>query len=189
MNSPEPNAKNTVTRRQAVGVAGAGGAAVLLAKVSGADRLLGSIGVAEEAQAQATSCVLIPSKTEGPYFVDEKLNRSDIRPDPSDGSVRPGVPVTLTLVVVRADASCAPIEGAVVDIWHADAAGTYSGVASEGTSGKQYLRGLQLTDANGAVRFAAIFPGWYSGRAVHIHFKVRVGPAAGAARRTASPRR
>jgi protocatechuate 3,4-dioxygenase beta subunit len=164
----------TVTRRQAVGVAGTGGAALLLAKVSGADRLLGSIGVAEEAQAQTTSCVLIPAKTEGPYFVDEKLNRSDIRTDPSDGSTRPGVPVNLTMVVVRADASCAPVQDAIVDIWHADAAGTYSDIASEGTSAKQYLRGLQATDANGAANFTTIFPGWYSGRAVHIHFKVRV---------------
>ena len=175
MNSDrQSNHSHTVTRRQAVGVAGTGGAALLLAKVSGADRLLGSIGVAEEAQAQTTSCVLIPAKTEGPYFVDEKLNRSDIRTDPSDGSTRPGVPVNLTMVVVRADASCAPVQGAVVDIWHADAAGKYSDIASEGTSGKQYLRGLQATDANGAANFTTIFPGWYCGRAVHIHFKVRV---------------
>jgi len=147
---------------------------LLLAKVSGADRLLGSIGVAEEAQAQATSCVLIPSKTEGPYFVDEKLNRSDIRTDPSDGTARPGMPVTLTMVIVRADASCAPVEGAVVDIWHANAAGRYSDIASEGTSGQEFLRGLQATDAGGQAKFTTIFPGWYSGRAVHIHFKVRV---------------
>jgi protocatechuate 3,4-dioxygenase beta subunit len=165
---------NTVTRRQAVGVAGAGGAALLLAKVSGADRLLGAAGIAEEAQAATTSCVLIPAKTEGPYFVDEKLNRSDIRTDPGDGTARPGVPVTLTMVVVRADSSCAPVQGAAVDIWHADAGGTYSDIASEGTSGKKYLRGLQTTDANGAVTFTTVFPGWYSGRAVHIHFKVRV---------------
>jgi hypothetical protein len=83
---------NTVTRRQAVGVAGAGGAAVLLARVTGADRLLGSIGVAEQARAQATSCVLIPAKTEGPYFVDEKLDRSDIRTDPASGTTSPGAP-------------------------------------------------------------------------------------------------
>ncbi|HEV7808743.1 MAG TPA: intradiol ring-cleavage dioxygenase [Solirubrobacteraceae bacterium] len=164
----------TVTRRQAVGLAGAGGAAMLLAKVTGADRLLGSVGVAEDAQAQATSCVLIPAKTEGPYFVDEKLDRSDIRTDPSTGSTSPGVPVNLTMVVVRADASCAPVQGAVVDVWHADATGKYSDIASEGTTGKKYLRGLQATDANGAASFTTVFPGWYSGRAVHIHFKVRV---------------
>ncbi|MGH2943153.1 MAG: intradiol ring-cleavage dioxygenase, partial [Solirubrobacteraceae bacterium] len=165
---------NTVTRRQAVGVASAGGAAMLLAKVTGADRLLGSIGLAEDAQAQAGSCVLIPAKTEGPYFVDEKLNRSDIRTDPSDGTTQPGVPLGLTMVVVRADASCAPVQGAVVDIWHADAGGRYSDIGSEGTSGRKYLRGLQATDANGRANFTTIFPGWYSGRAVHVHFKVRV---------------
>jgi protocatechuate 3,4-dioxygenase beta subunit len=118
--------------------------------------------------------VLIPAKTEGPYFVDEKLNRSDIRTDPTTGATSPGIPVALKMVVVRADASCAPVQGAVVDIWHADATGKYSDIASEGTSAKKYLRGLQATDANGAASFTTIFPGWYSGRAVHIHFKVRV---------------
>jgi protocatechuate 3,4-dioxygenase beta subunit len=176
MNSsePKPRPTNTVTRRQAVGVAGAGGAAMLLAKVTGADRLLGSVGIAEQAQAQATSCVLIPAKTEGPYFVDEKLNRSDIRTDPGTGATSAGVPLNLTIVVVRADASCAPVQGAVVDIWHADAAGKYSDIASEGTSGQKYLRGLQATDSGGAANFTTVFPGWYAGRAVHIHFKVRV---------------
>ena len=77
------------------------------------------------------------------------------------------------MVVVRADGNCAPVAGAVVDIWHANAAGKYSDVGSEGTSGKKYLRGLQVSDANGQVKFTTIFPGWYQGRAVHIHFKVR----------------
>ncbi len=175
MNSdPHTTHTNTVTRRRAVGAAGAAGAALLLAKVSGPDRLLGSIGVAEEAQAAATSCVLIPAKTEGPYFVDEKLDRSDIRPDPGDGTLQPGTPLNLTMVVVRADASCAPVAGAVVDIWHANAAGKYSDIASEGTSGQEFLRGLQATAGDGQAKFTTIFPGWYAGRAVHIHFKVRV---------------
>jgi protocatechuate 3,4-dioxygenase beta subunit len=163
-----------VTRRRAVGAAGAAGAALLLSRVSGPDQLLGSLGLAEEAQAAVGSCVLIPAKTEGPYFVDEKLNRSDIRTDPSDGTTAAGVPLNLTLVVVGANASCAPVRGAVVDVWHANAAGKYSDIASEGTSGKKFLRGLQATDANGAANFTTVFPGWYSGRAVHIHFKVRV---------------
>jgi len=162
------------TRRQAVGMAGAAGAALLLSRVSGPDRLLESLGLSDAAQSQATSCVLIPDKTEGPFFVDEKLNRSDIRADPSDGSVQAGTPVSLTMVVVRADGNCAPVAGAVVDIWHANAAGKYSDVGSEGTSGKKYLRGLQVSDANGQVKFTTIFPGWYQGRAVHIHFKIRV---------------
>jgi protocatechuate 3,4-dioxygenase beta subunit len=164
----------SLTRRQAVGMAGAAGAAMLLGKVSGPERLLESLGISDVAQAAATSCVLTPTKTEGPYFVDEKLNRSDIRSDPSDGSVQPGTPVSLTMVVVRADGSCAPVSGAVVDIWHANASGKYSDVGSEGTSGKKYLRGLQVSDASGQASFTTIFPGWYQGRAVHIHFKVRV---------------
>jgi protocatechuate 3,4-dioxygenase beta subunit len=174
MNSDTTTPHTPVTRRQAVGVAGAAGAALLLAKVSGPDRLLGSLGMNESAQAATTSCVLIPAKTEGPYFVDEKLNRSDIRTDPGDGSAQAGTPLNLTMVVVRADASCAPVEGAVVDIWHANAAGRYSDIASEGTAGRRFLRGLQATDASGQAAFTTIFPGWYSGRAVHIHFKVRV---------------
>lgn len=164
----------TITRRQAVGAAGAGGAAMLLAKVTGADRLLGAAGAAADAQTATTFCVLIPAKTEGPYFVDEKLNRSDIRTDPGDGTTQAGVPLNLTMVVVRADASCAPVHGAVVDIWHANADGKYSDIASEGTAGRKYLRGLQATDADGAASFTTIFPGWYAGRAVHVHFKVRV---------------
>jgi protocatechuate 3,4-dioxygenase beta subunit len=155
-------------------MAGAAGAALLLSKVSGPDRLLESLGVSDVAQAAATSCVLTPDKTEGPYFVDEKLNRSDIRSDPADGSVQPGTPVSLTMVVVRADGNCVPVAGAVVDIWHANAAGKYSDVGSEGTSGKKYLRGLQVADPSGQAKFTTIYPGWYQGRAVHIHFKVRV---------------
>jgi protocatechuate 3,4-dioxygenase beta subunit len=172
MNSERQSTQtHTVTRRQAVGAAGAAAAAMLLAKVTGADRLLGAAG---DAQAATTSCVLIPAKTEGPYFVDEKLNRSDIRTDPSDGTTQAGVPLNLTMVVVRADSSCAPVQGAVVDIWHANAGGKYSDIAGEGTQGEKYLRGLQASDANGAASFTTIFPGWYAGRAVHVHFKVRV---------------
>jgi protocatechuate 3,4-dioxygenase beta subunit len=165
---------SNVTRRQAVGLAGAAGAALLLSKVSGPDRLLEQVGLSDVAQAATTSCVLTGARTEGPYFVDEKLNRSDIRADPSDGTIQAGTPVALTMVVVNADGSCAPVSGAVVDIWHANAAGKYSDISSEGTSGKKYLRGLQATDASGAARFTTIYPGWYQGRAVHIHFKVRI---------------
>jgi protocatechuate 3,4-dioxygenase beta subunit len=118
--------------------------------------------------------VLTPSKTEGPYFVDEKLDRSDIRTDPADGSTQAGVPLSLTMVVARADGDCAPVAGAAVDIWHANAAGKYSDVSSEGTAGRQYLRGVQVTDAAGQATFTTIYPGWYPGRAVHVHFKVRL---------------
>jgi protocatechuate 3,4-dioxygenase beta subunit len=174
MSQDSQTTTTSVTRRQAVGMAGAAGAALLLSRVSGPDRLLESLGIFDVAQAATASCVLTPSKTEGPYFVDEKLNRSDIRSDPTDGTVQPGTPVSLTMVVVRADGNCAPVQGAAVDIWHTNAAGKYSDISSEGSAGKKYLRGLQVSDANGQAKFTTIYPGWYSGRAVHLHFKVRL---------------
>jgi protocatechuate 3,4-dioxygenase beta subunit len=123
-----------------------------------------------------SACVVTPEQTEGPYFVDEKLNRSDIRSDPADGSVKEGVPLQLTLRVSQIDKTgCAPRAGAIVDIWHCDALGVYSDVTDSGfsTVGKKFLRGYQVTNANGTVEFTTIYPGWYQGRTVHIHFKVR----------------
>jgi protocatechuate 3,4-dioxygenase beta subunit len=124
------------------------------------------------ATAAAPDCVVRPELTEGPYFVDEKLNRSDIRSDPSDGSVREGVPLALAFVVSQmASNACTPLKDAQVDVWHCDALGTYSDV--QGSSGKKFLRGYQLADANGNAKFTTIYPGWYRGRTVHIHFKIR----------------
>ncbi len=74
------------------------------------------------------------------------------------------------------DAStCKPIKGAAVDIWHASAGGKYSGEADNGTAGRTYLRGIQRTDAKGLAQFKTVYPGWYPGRAVHIHVMVHVG--------------
>jgi protocatechuate 3,4-dioxygenase beta subunit len=124
-------------------------------------------------------CIVRPEQTEGPYFVDERLNRSDIRSDPSDGSVKDGRPLQLALRVheIRGDA-CTPLAGAVVDIWHCDALGVYSDVRDRSfdTRGKKFLRGYQVTDPTGTARFLTIYPGWYPGRAVHIHFKIRTNP-------------
>ncbi|MBW4664983.1 MAG: intradiol ring-cleavage dioxygenase [Chroococcus sp. CMT-3BRIN-NPC107] len=122
------------------------------------------------------TCIVSPQQTEGPYFVDEKLNRSDIRTDPTDGKVSEGAPLQLTLRVSGVgNDSCTPIAGAIVDIWHCDALGVYSDVTDRSfdTVGKKFLRGYQVTDNNGTVRFTTIYPGWYQGRTVHIHFKVR----------------
>jgi len=130
--------------------------------------------------ATTPSCMVRPQQTEGPYFIDEKLNRSDIRSDPSDGSVKQGVPLRLVLHVSQIyGSSCTPLTGATVDIWHCDALGVYSDVTdrSFSTVGKKFLRGYQVTDANGTVEFVTIYPGWYPGRTVHIHFKIRVGSA------------
>lgn len=118
------------------------------------------------------SCIVRPALTEGPYFVDEKLDRSDIRSDPATGVVRPGALLTLTFLVSRVSGSaCTALSGAMVDVWHCDALGVYSDVGS--ASGQKFLRGFQTTDASGTAKFTTIYPGWYQGRAVHIHFKIR----------------
>ena len=130
---------------------------------------------------QGPSCVVRPEQTEGPYFVDERLNRSDIRTDPTDGRVRPGTPLALTLLVSRLNAGdCQPLPGAQVDIWHCDAMGVYSDVQdpSFNTIGRKFLRGYQVTDARGQARFVTVYPGWYPGRTIHIHFKIRTAPVA-----------
>ncbi|MCS7057358.1 MAG: intradiol ring-cleavage dioxygenase [Meiothermus sp.] len=122
------------------------------------------------------ACVVRPALTEGPYFVDVQLNRSDIRSDPASGVVKPGVPLSLRFVVTRVSpAGCVPLPGAMVDIWQCDAQGMYSGVRDRygDTRGQKWLRGYQITDAQGVAQFTTIYPGWYPGRTVHIHFKIR----------------
>jgi protocatechuate 3,4-dioxygenase beta subunit len=163
------------------------------------------------ATAEGPSCLLTPELEEGPYFLDDARLRGDIR----EG--KPGVPLSLelTLIDVR---TCQPIRDALVDLWHCDGGGVYSGFAAEsarrgppggprpfgdrppggprprhsprdgfGAPGPpprpgrsdalSFLRGIQLSDAAGEVRFTTIYPGWYQGRAVHIHMKVRTGGA------------
>ena len=115
------------------------------------------------------ACVVRPEVTQGPYYVELDLIRSDIREDTA------GVPLQLMFNVSQVgDADCTALQGATVEIWHCDAVGQYSGVTDPGfnTSEQTWLRGAQVTDANGVATFTTIYPGWYSGRAVHIHFKV-----------------
>jgi protocatechuate 3,4-dioxygenase beta subunit len=164
----------------------------MLADVQGADdrlvtrrRALGLLGTAATA-----ACVLTPEVTEGPYYLDADLVRSDV----TEGKA--GTPLELAIAVVGAD-SCAPVRDAAVDIWHCDADGVYSGfeAAANGGAGgppgggppggpggggatatdsTRDLRGTQVTGGDGVVTFRTIYPGWYQGRAVHIHMKVHV---------------
>ena len=162
-----------LSRREAVTLLGVSGFAVLTgcASAQGGDARASAI----------PACVVRPEQTEGPYFVEELLNRSDIRSDPASGIVRPGVPLQLTANVSRiAGADCTPLPGAQVDVWHCDALGVYSDVTDPGfsTVGQKFLRGYQVTDAAGAARFLTVYPGWYEGRTVHIHFKIRTDPQA-----------
>lgn len=136
--------------------------------------LAGGILLARGAGA-APTCMATPTQTEGPYFVDARLNRQDIRTDAATGALSAGVPLALALRVVNASAACAPVAGAIVDLWQCDAAGVYSDAVDPGfnSRGSSFLRGYRVSDADGTVRFLTIYPGWYSGRAVHLHFKVR----------------
>jgi protocatechuate 3,4-dioxygenase beta subunit len=162
-------------RRMLAGVAGAS-----LAPLAGADAI--------RAQAPGndstplSTCLLSPEMTEGPYYLDDMLVRSEI------AEHKAGIPLTLTMTVVNAE-TCAPIANAAVDIWHCDANGFYSGFVDnspggqandagyidDGSDAGAFLRGIQLTDDAGNVTFATIYPGWYGGRAIHIHLSVHLG--------------
>jgi protocatechuate 3,4-dioxygenase beta subunit len=173
-NKPSQPPARVLSRRQAIAFLGAGGAVAL-----------GALAPSGRARAQSLpSCVATPQQTEGPYFVDEKLRRADIRADSPGGAPRPGLPLQLTLQVSQLGGNgCTPLPGALVDVWHCDAAGLYSDV-SDGqgdTRGSKFLRGQQVAGADGLVRFTTIYPGWYPGRAVHIHFKLRAAAGAGRA--------
>jgi len=161
-------AEHLLTRREVVAFLGATGAAWLMAgSLTPKQAVAGTLG---------PSCVVRPKQTEGPYFVDERLNRSDIRSDPIDGRVRSGTPLALTLLVSSLGVGdCQPLPGAQVDIWHCDAQGVYSDVQDPefNTIGQKFLRGYQITDARGEARFVTLYPGWYPGRTVHMHFKIR----------------
>ena len=113
----------------------------------------------------AATCTQTAEQTEGPFYFDVDRIRSDIREDREGTKLRLGVRV-------RDAGACEPISNAVVDVWHCDAAGGYSGF--EGEDGETYLRGAQVTNRDGIVEFTTIYPGWYQGRTVHIHAKVHV---------------
>ena len=111
-------------------------------------------------------CATTPSETAGPFPSTVSIIRSDIREN------RQGVPLSLAIKVVNVNSGCAPVTGANVEIWHCDVAGNYSEYGSQTT--QTYLRGIQTTDASGEVTFTTIYPGWYQGRATHIHIEVKI---------------
>lgn len=173
MTDKDGPAEHLFSRREVVAFLGATGAVWLAGGSLFSGRAVaGTVG---------THCVVRPEQTGGPYFVDERLNRSDIRSDPTDGQVRPGTPLALMLLVSRFNSGdCQPLPGVQVDIWHCDAQGIYSDVQDPdfSTIGQKFLRGYQNTDARGEARFITIYPGWYPGRTVHVHFKIRTATVA-----------
>ncbi|CCD88253.1 putative intradiol ring-cleavage dioxygenase [Bradyrhizobium sp. ORS 285] len=157
------------TRRGVIGLLSAS-AALLTSRGPAAAQTQAASTLADDA------CILTPQSESGPYYLDPKLVRADI----AEG--RPGVPLALRLRVIEAGA-CTPISGARVDVWHCDARGIYSGYPGQGDnhkldqSGKTFLRGTQMADAAGWAGFTTIYPGWYAGRATHVHFRVFVDDA------------
>jgi protocatechuate 3,4-dioxygenase beta subunit len=134
----------------------------MLAVTVAGGALLPRAAFAQESLMDADVCVIVPEVTEGPYYFDPALLRADI----TEG--RPGLPMTLKMQVV--DQTCAPLAKARVDVWHCDADGIYSGY--NGYEGETFMRGTQMSDAEGMVTFQTVYPGWYRGRTTHIHFKV-----------------
>lgn len=132
------------------------------------------------ATTDSSSCVVTPTETEGPYpyvggEITNPLDRSDIT------ASQTGVPLTLNIIVTNTNSSCAVVPNARVDIWHCNKDGYYSGYAGQpgilGTQsyvGQTWLRGYQLADTSGKITFTTIYPGWYTGRATHIHFEIYV---------------
>ena len=121
----------------------------------------------------SSNCVVTNIETEGPFptKTPSSLVTNDIRSD------RTGVAMTVAITIKNKNSNCAALAGALVDIWHCDAAGNYSeyggtNMQTTNYTSVHFLRGRQTTDANGAVNFTTIFPGWYSGRAVHIHVHI-----------------
>jgi protocatechuate 3,4-dioxygenase beta subunit len=157
-----------LTRRGALGAAGAAGAGLFFA---GAGAKLGGLGGDgdEAVAAAAKTCLrLSAEQEEGPFYVDLGKVRANV----VEG--QEGVPLDLTVRVIDHQ-RCLPVESAAVDIWQCNALGVYSDEQSEGTVGQAYLRGIQFTDADGYATLRTIYPGHYEGRATHIHVKVHIG--------------
>ncbi|MCX5332945.1 intradiol ring-cleavage dioxygenase [Streptomyces sp. NBC_00140] len=179
----------TITRRRAIAVTGgtvaAGGLAIAGYQSAFADDATTADATASaSATSTGSECMtLMTSVTEGPYYLDGALVRKDITEGKS------GVPLTLRLTVVDATDGCTPVPGAAVEIWHCDAWGYYSGYTTANPGGsapaesedgstandQTYLRGYQIANGNGVVKFETIFPGWYTPRTCHIHVKVHTG--------------
>jgi protocatechuate 3,4-dioxygenase beta subunit len=150
--------RGSLARLGGLVVAAAGGGSLLAGPAEGGNKAI---------ETGAVQCALTPELTEGPYYIAGEKLRRDIR----EG--HRGALLTLRTTILDAS-TCKPVKGAAVDIWHADAAGNYSGFGG-GAGSRTFLRGIQRTDRNGVAVFTTIYPGWYRGRAVHIHVKVHVG--------------
>ena len=169
------NTDKKIGRREALAILGATGATALTfgcagESPTGPTALASTADAASAAAATATpaatgaACAVTPNETVGPYPSLLDLFRSDIREGKS------GTQLDLTITVVNTASSCAPLTDVNVEIWQCDASGNYSQYGSE--RAQTYLRGIQTTNASGQVKFTTVYPGWYQGRATHIHVEV-----------------
>lgn len=177
MDNDDKQVGRILSRREVLALLGVAGAGAVASRVGAQSGARGAAAVAS-VRGWMPACVVTPAQTEGPYFVDERLNRVDIRSDPGTGKVSAGSQLDMEMRVYQiANGACTPMAGAMVDIWQCDAMGLYSGVRDTNgyfnTAGQKFLRGYQVTDSSGIARFTTVYPGWYQGRTVHIHFKVR----------------
>jgi protocatechuate 3,4-dioxygenase beta subunit len=191
---PDQDTPHQITRREVLGLVGGLGLALVPAcspesespmAAGSSEATSGTAAATAPATAGGgtATCTLASEVTQGPYWLTDHPEAANLVQD------RQGVPLALTLTVV--DTACRPMGGAKVDIWHCDANGDYAGVgggtgggppggggpdaAATRTSSENWLQGYQTAGADGSVTFNTIYPGWYSGRAVHIHLKVFVG--------------
>lgn len=166
--------RKLLSRRSALGLIGGALGGITLVACNDNTDVISSAG--STTSTSSGSCALTPEGEIGPYFTDDSAaayNRSDIRSNIDGTSVQSGIPLTLHIYVYDFNNSCTPYVGSQVDIWHCNALGIYSNESVESTLGQTWLRGYQLTDANGAATFKTIIPGWYQGRTTHIHLRVR----------------
>ena len=153
-----------VTRREALSLLGVSGAALALTRCGETPTNPTLMTMTSPAESEAAACAVTPSETVGPFPSRTDLFRSDIR----EG--RNGTPLTLRIRVVNVSALCAAVIQANVELWQCDADGNYSQYGSQ--TGQTFLRGIQTTNGDGEVGFRTIYPGWYQGRATHIHLEV-----------------
>jgi protocatechuate 3,4-dioxygenase beta subunit len=155
---------NKIARREAIAMMSAAGAAFALGCGEGTTSPTSTTTGTTSSGSTDAVCAVTPTETVGPYPSLTDLFRSDIRED------RSGTPLTLTITVVNTNNGCSPVANANVEIWQCDAAGNYSEYGN--SRAETFLRGIQTTDSSGQVTFTTVYPGWYQGRATHIHVEV-----------------
>jgi protocatechuate 3,4-dioxygenase beta subunit len=177
----------TASRRQSLRWLFAGAAALPLAGCGGRSAAAPATGGTLATESSSSACAVIPEETGGPYPGDGTNNnvngvanalilagivRRDIRASIAGASgVAAGIPLTIRLQLVSVGNGCLPLAGAAVYLWHCDRDGQYS-MYTGAVAGENYLRGVQVADAGGALAFTTIFPGCYPGRMPHVHFEV-----------------